>query len=181
MSNPTPPYVNSPPPRTGPGCWAIGGVTCLVVLVLGGLALFGSVYSLMHSPTGKKFGTAMRSAMGSAQKVPECVEKMNKIREALLRYHIRNGTYPKNLAALSPDFLPDTALLHCGLDTDPDPKHTTFVYSQPKDDAPSNTSLLAFSWKLQMSLEGQTTETDTTAIMTIGGKLKQISSGPLKW
>ncbi len=175
MSNPTnfPPggYVtpNSTPPKRGPGCWAWGLMTCLVVVIIFAVLFAAGLYKMSKTAQGRKLMGTFSSAVHSGQNMGACMQKMKAVRDAVVRYHDHTGKYPANLNALLPDYLASPATLHCDLDSVTDPKHVTFVYTKPKEGAPGSTPLLSFHWKYEIAVGDQSELSEMNVGMTLDG------------
>lgn len=124
------------PPRAKSNCFVVGGITCLVVVVIGVVLIILGVRWASQNPQ-------IRKAVGSAQLRTECQLHLanpsgsQDIYDALERYKTRNGKYPAKLADLYPTFLEDKSVLHCPADTS-GKDVVSYEYYPPAMDAPAN-------------------------------------------
>jgi hypothetical protein len=164
--------------RRGPSCWAVGGIGCLVVIVVGIVFLIAIVGVVVKSPAGKDIGSSLRSNIKTAFASASCVVAMPAIREAILRYHDHTGNYPNKLTDLSPDYLPSGTSLHCSVDKSDDPSHVTYQYFKPTDKTPQSATLLSFFY-VQTTKAGTFQQSQTiTEVMTLGGQQSTNVSTP---
>lgn len=134
--------VTAPPeqPKPKSNCFAVGGITCLVVFVLlVGLGIW--VFRLLSN------NTIFKKAFGGAKLVAECQLNManpssdQSIYGALERYNTKYGRYPQKLGELYPTFLEKRSVLHCP--ADPSPTDTiSYEYTPPATNAPANTIMI---------------------------------------
>ncbi len=154
MTNPDFPTI--PPqepaaPRTRSNCFVVGGITCLVVLIIGILITIWLVVSVSKNPTFKK-------VFSGAKLVAECQLHLanpsgtQDIYDALERYKTRYGQYPAKLADLYPTFLEDKAILHCPADTRPKDV-VSYDYYPPTDKSPANAVIV--ECRRHVVMEGQ--------------------------
>jgi hypothetical protein len=170
MNNMPPSYIPpGPPVRRGPSCWLIGGLTCLGIVVLVIIAVIVMTVAFTHSPAGKKFTSGFGSAVREGTVAGMCRKNMQTIQGAIVRYHDHTGHYPSQLTDLLPDYLTDRAILHCSLDTNPDPDHVSYVYSKPTASTASNAPLLTLHWQMNMEMMGTSQTLDETEIVTLAG------------
>jgi hypothetical protein len=73
------------------------------------------------------------------------------IDDALRHYYAREGSYPKSLADLVPEFVSDPALFHSKLDRDTDPDGVSWNYFPPAPKAGSSYVVLELTEQLQTS------------------------------
>lgn len=127
---------------------AIACVGCLSAIVLGMLASI-----LLFAVTSKsgKLPTPLRQA-----DIAQCSLQLKELTEAMDRYKVSKGEYPKDISELYPDFLNSKSTLYCPSDLARKGK-TSYVYIQPKPDAKSSTKVLFCKWhntqKIKMDLE----------------------------
>ena len=137
---PTQPEQQPTPPRAKSNCFVVGGITCLVVVVIGILLTIWLVTWASRNPTFKK-------AIGGAKLVAECQLHLadpsgsQDIYDALERYKSRNGKYPAKLADLYPTFLEDRSVLHCPADTS-GKDVVSYEYYPPAKNAPGSTVIV---------------------------------------
>ena len=152
MTNPDFPTQPQPiPPRTRSNCFVVGGITCLVlVVIIAGLTIWGIILA-SRNPQIKK-------AVSSAQLRAACQLHMSNpstgqdIYDALERYRTRYGQYPAKLADLYPTFLEDRSVLHCPADTRAKDV-VSYDYYPPAANAPGSTVIV--ECKRHIILEGQ--------------------------
>ncbi|MGO8669964.1 MAG: hypothetical protein ACLQVD_01125 [Capsulimonadaceae bacterium] len=144
-------YVPPPPPQSNSGgCFKALGITCAVLLVLGligGVLIFQAVKTQMSNPSSV-FSQSMKIGM-AAQSGPI-------ICRAIAQYKAANGTYPPNLQALVPQYLPDKSVLHSSLDPNPDPSHISWTYTPPAAGAAATTPMLSLPYHITVSAGGKT-------------------------
>lgn len=167
--NPQPP-VSGPPARSGPSCWTVGGIGCLIVIVVVFVIAFVGVRSFMDTKAGHQVATVIRSAFNGSREAIACETKMSDVYAAIGRYRAKNGRYPANLRVLTPDYLPDAGTCHCSLDSNPDPAHPTFVYKPPTESSKPADRLLSFTWTQKIALMQQTETVQSVYYFTIAGK-----------
>jgi len=175
MSLPPPGY---PPVQQnrGPSCWAIGGIGCLVVIVVGIVVVLAVVKSVFSTKEGRAFSSSFSSAMKTSVAAGSCTAAMPTIRSAILRYHGHEGTYPPNLKSLSPDYLPAGISLHCKVDKVDDPSHVTYQYFRPTEKTPQSAVLMKFSFDTTFSAgAGQSVTQTMTEQITLGGQQSVVT------
>ncbi len=177
--------VNLPPPsyvppsasrRSGPGCWIWGFCTCLVVFVLFAVLIAVSIEKATSTVSGQKSIKSIFAAIHTAQQLTPCVEKMKAIQQAAIRYHTVKGTYPPNLEALVPTYLPGPSPLHCSIDPNPDPSHVSFEYKRPSDDAPGSTIIVSTDWSYTIDNGDQKQTVVSKMSLTLDGKMYSSQS-----
>lgn len=181
MSNPPPPGFQPPtyqyaPQKRGPSCWAVGGIGCLVIFILGAVLTFLAINRYVHSKTGHEFMEGFTSAMKTSAAGAECVAPMTEIRKAILRYHEHEGKYPDNLTQLASKYLPAGVTLHCGVDQNDDPSHVTYEYFKPTDKTPPSAILLRYSWPVSITIAGQTSTQTMTEQITLDGTVSETQT-----
>jgi hypothetical protein len=186
MSSPGEMPIPTSSKTKAPSCWAIGGVGCLVLFILI-LALGGVVLNnALRTKQGKQIITSFKTVIKVSAKVPDCEQRMVTIRQALIRYDLKNARYPESLTDLVPDYLPDASTLHCALDTNPDPSHVSFSYSRPGPGAVSSSPIMTITFSFSLGSGRSKIITKEVMWITLGGELKQqqyqngkLISGPL--
>jgi hypothetical protein len=172
MTPQQPDYQQVPMPpaeKKGPSCWAVGGIGCVVVILIFVILGFVAFQKIMHSKEGKDLIGTMQNAMQGAKEAVACEQKLQQIDGALVRYHEKNGSYPSSLSYLIPAYLPDPSVLKCDL-PDADPTKSPFVYTKPTSSSSSTDKLVNFVWADKISMGGQTTTMRTDYYFTVGGK-----------
>ena len=168
----TPGFVPPQPQmrQNGPGCWAIGAIRCMVVLLLGAVLFFTAVGKFMNSSAGKELKKQLTSTMQGVKEQVVCVQNFEEVHAALKRYVDKNGKYPKSLTELVPDYLTDSNKCHCELDPNPDPKHVTFVYTPPTPTSKPDDRVLSFTADQKITIQNQTQVMSTEYYYTVAGK-----------
>jgi hypothetical protein len=171
--NPQPP-VPGTPNRKGPSCWLIGGVGCVITIAVLMILVFVGMHQFMNSKPGQQIVSQMKSIYQALPDAIACEQKLTTVHEAIGRYHAKNGSYPPNLAALTPDYLPDPTECHCSLDSNTSPTHPTLVYTPPKPSSRPSDKVLAFTWTHNISIEQQTGSVLLTYYYNVAGnEMKQ--------
>ena len=148
--------------RRGPNCWLVGGLTCVGLVIIGAIAIFAGFYSLFRGP--------LKGAIQSGAAAQMCKQHMLQIQQAVDRYHTHTGTYPDALTDLVPTYLPDRSVLHCSMDTNPDPSHVTYEYSKPTETTPGTAPLLTLHWNMSIKMMGTSQTVGETEIVTVNGE-----------
>jgi len=124
---------------------------------------------------GQELSETFHKALQASEKVPEAGKKMVDIQGALSRYNLKNGHYPATLTELVPDYLPDPSELHTSLDTNPDPKHISFVYTKPGVGAKPSTVILSLTWSLTINGTENGTSTLTQELTdSLNGRVNEL-------
>jgi hypothetical protein len=171
-----PPSAQFGQQRSGPSCWLWGLCTCLVVVIIVCVVAGTAIYNYSKSSGGKKFFSSMHTALGETSKLGPALTKLHAVHDAIIRYHERNGTYPATLKALLPDYLASASDLHTDFDTNHDPTHVSFAYTQPAANAPGSTQLLSFHWTYTIDIGVQKQDIDTEVDMMIDGSTNQTET-----
>jgi len=177
MSNPLPPPGFQPPnypyaPQKRPvSCWAVGGIGCVVIFVLGAILMFVAFYKFVQSPTGRDLMKGANDVAKTTVAGSACVEPMTQIQKAILRYHEHEGKYPDNLTQLTAKYLPPGITLHCGVDKSDDPSHVTYQYFKPTATTPASSVLLRYSWSVTITVYGQ-----SQTQVTLGGTVSSYQT-----
>jgi hypothetical protein len=171
-----PPSAQFGQQRSGPSCWVWGLCTCLVVVIIVCVVIATAVYNYSKSSGGKKLFSSMHTALGETSKLGPAMVKMHAVHDAVIRYHERNGAYPATLKALLPDYLASASDLHTDFDTNPDPAHVSFTYTEPAANAPGSTQLLSFHWTYMIDIGVQKEDIDTEEDMLIDGSANQTQT-----
>ena len=176
MNNPGQ-YVQSPPPppaKKGPSCWLIGGLGCLVVFIIVAI-LFGiGAYKLATNPkVGGMFGKAMQYGIN----VSATEKSMMDIQQGMVKYKAKNGSYPKSLSDLAPDYLAAASDLHSPLDVNTDPTHVSYTYVKPAATAPPTTEFIDIKYTIDIGVQPSSTYNPPTSTlaMTLNGQLIQAT------
>lgn len=112
---------------SGSGCWKFGLIGCGVIAAIVVLGMVGMVYYVSKNTAVKQMVL--------------CSKNMQEIHAALVRYEIRNKTYPSDLRELVPDFLPNKSVLHCPADSST--IEVSYTYMKPAPGAPDTTIVLS--------------------------------------
>jgi hypothetical protein len=161
------------PQKRAPSCWLIGGLGCLGFFTVLWISMAIGFYQVLRTPNGKQLVREFGNVIAMSSKIPEAQKKITDIRGALIRYDLKNSVYPISLKSLQPDYLPDKSELHCALDSNPDPNHISFVYTQPSPGASSSTKILSLSWSMTMDSDHQQMIMQEVLTDTLGGRLIQ--------
>ena len=126
-----------PQPKSMPGCYRVGAISCAVVAVALVLAVVAMLL-LMSRHSG------FQKLMGKAQLIATCQEQLRMVGQALNRYEIRNGEYPDRLSDLYPTFIAQKSLLKCPADDRDVDKAIadSYTYVKPAPNAPGNTPVV---------------------------------------
>jgi hypothetical protein len=162
------------PKRSGAGCWVGGLVGCLLIIIIGVLVVFFSVRQAIKGSSG--FMQGFQGAVKSTQDMVQCVQQMRIVDQALNRYNADHGSYPPNLSALVPSYIPTQSELHCGLDPNTNPNHVSFTYFRPPAGAPKSTTVLSISGSYTMTVAQQSQSIKTTETMALDGTTQQSQS-----
>ncbi len=157
------PYYGGPPPgrpaNNNAGCLKAFGITCGVLLllaVIGGVVGVISVRNAMKNPHSL-FGTAMSAGKAGMNG--------SLIRQAIVRYHEKNGKYPQQLMDLVTDGETDGKIFHDDLDTNTDPAHVSWQYTPPNEGDPGSTPILTQDYTLSVG----TTHQKQTIVINLDG------------
>jgi type II secretory pathway pseudopilin PulG len=156
--------------KKGLGCWAIGGIGCLVALALFIILFLAGLHSYLKTQQGQQFLSDFKSSVKKSGSANECEKQMSDVFQAIQRYHQKNGQYPKDLAALTPNYLTDPQTCHCSID--PVPNHQTLVYTYPGASPKPSQKLLSFTWSIKM----MNAENDYEYYYDVSGQLKVLVS-----
>ncbi|MDR3709185.1 MAG: hypothetical protein P4L33_12865 [Capsulimonadaceae bacterium] len=159
-----------PARQQGPSCWAVGGVSCLVLIILGMILLFVGVHQALKSKDGHQFVGQIRALVHNTSDAVECEEKLRAVYGAIGRYRAKNGAYPADIKSLVPKYLPQATSCHCSLDPKPDPANLTFLYVPPTAASKPGDAVLSFTWSQQFAMGGKTSKIDTLYYFTVSGK-----------
>jgi hypothetical protein len=152
-------------------CWFVAGVGCLIAFILGA-ALFGfGLYRFGHSKAGGQLMNGAHVAIDQETKLRDCEPKMKAIHDALGRYQLKVGDYPKTLASLVPDYLTSPSILHCETDPVKDPSHVSFVYSRPTPTTQPSAVILSVSNQYTLTLMGESNTVKQVCNETLGGTM----------
>jgi hypothetical protein len=132
------------------------------------LALVG-VHNLMNSKAGRQLVSGFKSAFQGGREALACETKMTDVYAAITRYRSKNGKYPAKLSVLTPDYLPDSTVCHCSLDSNPSPTHPTFTYSPPTSSSKPLDKVLSFTWTEKITILQQTESVQTVYFYDVAG------------
>lgn len=134
------------PDSAGFGCRKVVGMSCMMLMLIGFTCtmILGDLVEKQISSNRRSPNTMFGQLMNmSASGV-----RGQAIVHALVHYHAREGVYPKNLISLVPEMIPDARLLHNDLDTDSDPDHISWTYSQPAPTVSPGTVVLRDDYQI---------------------------------
>lgn len=117
------PPVDRQPVKRSRSCWAIGGITCLTLLIITIALIYFLYVKFSKTPVFK-------NAYSNATQMSECIPHLGEISGALDRYKQKKGAYPAGLNDLYPDFLEDKSNLHCPSDASPTDT-VSYTYERP--------------------------------------------------
>lgn len=145
-------YPTQPgPPKSKSNCFVVGGVTCLVLLVVFVLIAIWAFRAMVHNPAFKQAFTGVKLAT-ECQLHLQSTSGDQDIYHALDRYKTRYGKYPQKLDELYPTFLKDRSVLHCPADTRPNDV-ISYEYTPPAVNASGTTVVV--ECKRHVLQEGQ--------------------------
>ncbi len=162
-----------PPKSNSGGCWKAFGITCgvlvIAVIILIAIAVNAVKKGLAHPDKSTILGASIEVANGTKNGV--------EIVKALQRYHTHTGKYPNSLKDLVPDYLPDGKILHSDVDGDSsDIGHISYKYTKPAPDAPGDTPVLQYHYRMDIHMAGQEQSQDGTVIFNLNGTSSQSTT-----
>lgn len=130
-------YPGGPPQKKSgvPTCLKVGGIGCLVIIVVTAALGFWGYSRIMRNP-------AMRGVFQNSQDVGRCSAQMAQTNQLLMKYAAdHNGQYPPALRDLNPTYTRNPAVLEC-----PTGKRSgvarPYQYTRPSPTAPGSTVVL---------------------------------------
>src|SRR5579871_3906169 len=89
-----------PEPKKGPSCWTIGGIGCVVVILVIAILAFVGVQKLLSSKEGKEIVGTVQNAMRGAKEAVACKTKLEQIDSAIMKRTAR--ILPRSRASCRP-------------------------------------------------------------------------------